>query len=194
MQSLSDEINNIQIDGEFNENENRIYFYFTNDKNKEDDIYTIIINDKEVSPSLIYLQSNNYNPESYKPNISHYINVNEIDNTGLIDIKVIDIKADLNVQGFGDLDGIYKYIDINQYKHDEDHKVVKVNDKKKIHWAIIRKNDIIEHVSDSELHTLSPSNHIYKSIDGTTKIQNLSISSNIFKLEYGTDYDNYANS
>ena len=194
MQSLSDEINNIQIDGEFNENENRIYFHFTNDKNKEDDIYTIIINNKEVSPSLIYLQSNNSNPVSYKPNIPYYINVNEIDNTGLIDIKVIDIKADLNVQGFGDLDGIYKYIDIHQYKHDEDHKVLKVNDKKKIHWVITNKNEVTEYVSDSELHTLSPSNHIYKSIDGTIKIQNLSISSNIFKIKFGTDYDNYANS
>lgn len=195
MQSLSNETNNIQIIGEFRGDENRIYFHFTNDMAEEHHIYTIFINENEITKDKIYLEVDNTHPDNYELNTQHYINVDDFDNNGLIDIKVVNITSPIIVTNFDEeLDGEYKFIDTYHYKHDDLHTLIKYDDTVKTHWTFMYNGIEHKYISLSGDHTLSPIHHEFTSINGKEQIKTISVSSTSLNINYSTEYNDYVNS
>ena len=194
MQSLSNTTDNIQIIGEFNTDENRIYFHFTNDLEEEHHIYTIFINETEITKEEIYLDIDNTHPVDFELNTRYYIIVDEFENNGLIDIKVVNVTASILVENFDEeLNGEYKFIDIHHYKHDDSHTIKKYDQLVNTHWTFIHNDTQNRYISLSKLHTISPIHHNFTSINGAPQIRTLNISSMSFNLTYGNNYNDYVN-
>ena len=195
MQSLSNETDNILIIGEFRGDENRIYFHFTNDMAEEHHIYTIFVNETEITKDKIYLEVDNTNPDKYELNTEHYINVDDFDNNGLIDIKVVNITSSIIVTNFDEeLDGEYKFVDIHHYKHDDLHTLIKYDDTVKTHWTFISNGIEHKYISLSADHSLSPIHNEFSSINGKEQIKTISVSSASLNINYSTEYNDYVNS
>lgn len=194
MNSLSNNLNDIEIIGEYNKDKNRVYFHFINKSIDKNHIYTIYVNNNEITNKKIYLEDNDTNPVDYNVNIKYYINVDDFENNGIIDIKIIDITASIIVKNLDkELNGEYKFIDINYYKHDDTHILIKSKDTNKIHWTFMRNGKEHKYLSLTNDHTISPIDHNFTTINGKFNINKIKIQSTLFNINYSSDYHNYVN-
>jgi hypothetical protein len=188
----------VVLSGYFDGN-NKIFFSFIHDTIIENNVYRLFINDTEMdTKSVVYLVGNDSEyTDSLIDGNQYYIHMDDIDTTNLkLDVHIIN--RDIILEGFDNMDGVYKYLYETHYKSDGGHYLTKevVNDNH--YWHIYDNNYdnnyVIKYVSATNDYNIHPSFHTFESVTHEYVINIITINNNSLNVSYDTDYGNYINS
>jgi hypothetical protein len=189
IQNYSEDEDKINITGYYDHSSRKIYFSFTHITSYTTNTYTLYVNEVEVDVTkYMYLKLDDSSVHTVEENVEYYLKKDDflINN---IKIDIIVINRDIQLQGFGDHNGVYTYIYDGYYKNSSGAYIHLVYHNGVPHWELV--DDTVKHITITSFHSNHPYGHSFEPITHEPLISSINISGGSLNIEYKSDYEKF---
>ena len=179
----------INLSASYDNSSRKIYFSFTHQTFYSTSNYALFLNENEIEcTKYVYAKSDNKLVNEIKENVDYYLKKDDflVNN---IKLDLIVINRDVRLLGFGEYDGIYRYIYPQYYRNDSGNILHKTIYNGKPHWEV--KDTKVGHIVSTTDHSSHPFGHSFNEMSHTPVINNINIIGGNLNIEYLTDYELY---
>ena len=186
--ALEDTINLL---ASYDSSSQKINFSFSHTTSYSENKYTLFVNEAEVDVTkYLYKKIDDGLVETLEENMEYYLKKEDFVMSNL-KLDVIVINRDIQLQGFGDHDGLYTYIYDGYYKHSDGAYLHKIYHNEVPHWELV---DVkVNHITKTSLHSSHPYGHSFEPMTHEPLISSINISGGSLNIGYKSDYEKFIN-
>ena len=189
IQNHTESEDKIILQASYDSSNRKINFSFLHDTSHSENKYALFVNENEVDVvKYVYNKVDDSLSKTLEENTEYYLKKDDFLMNNL-KLDVIVINRDIQLQGFGNQDGIYIYMNDEYYKQSDDKYLHKIYHNEVPHWEIV--DEKVKHITKTSLHSSHPYGHSFDSMTHEPMICGINISGGGLKIEYTTDYDKF---
>ena len=172
----------INLQASYDSSSRKINLSFTHDTQYSENKYALYVNESEVDiMKYLYKNIDDGLVETLEENMEYYLKKDDFVMSNL-KLDVIVINRDIQLQGFGDHDGVYTYIYDGYYKHSEGAYLHKIYHNEVPHWELV--DEKVEHITKTSLYSSHPYGHSFEPMTHEPVICGINISGGSMNVEY----------